>query len=60
MGTVNKEEQLERITDALEAIAKTLIDIEADLDRLYGNIDSCMSRTDRGNFLCITGNVSTY
>lgn len=60
MGTVNKEEQLERIADALEAIATTLIDIEADLDRLSDNIDSCMSRTNRGNFLCITGNISTY
>lgn len=59
MGTVNQEKQLERIADALEAIATTLIDIEANLDRLSDKIDSCMSRTDRGNFICITGNIST-
>lgn len=49
MGAVNQEDQLTRIADTLEEISTEL----SEIDR---NIDS----KDRDNFLCITGNVSTY
>lgn len=60
MGTVNQEELLERIVDALEGINGNLSDINLSLNNLDQNFESCISRIGSSNLLCITGNVSNY
>lgn len=52
MGTVNQEEQLARIAEALESISISL----DSLDRM---LEGCISSYGNSNFLCITGNVAT-
>ena len=59
MGTVNQEEQLARLVDALESISISPSEIAVSLDSLDKNIDGCISAYGNNHFLCITGNVST-
>ena len=66
MGTVNQEEQLTRIADALESIScsleginSSLVDVAVSLDSLDNAMTSCISTYGNNHFLCITGNVST-
>ncbi len=54
------EELLTRLVDALESISSSLADISVSLDNLDKNIDSCIKVAGKGNFLCITGNVTNY
>lgn len=59
MGTVNQEEQLARIAEALESINNNLSEIAISLDSLDKTLDSCICTYGNNHFLCITGNVST-
>ena len=59
MGTVNQEEQLARIADALEEISSSLSEISISLDSLDKTLDRCVCTNGKNSFLCITGNVST-
>lgn len=59
MGTVNQEKQLERIADALEEISTELSEMNLRIDSIDRELNKCISRTNSGNFLCITGNIST-
>lgn len=66
MGTVNQEEQLTRIADALErindnldSISSSLADVSVSLDSLDKTLDECSCVYGKNRFLCITGNVST-
>ncbi len=66
MGTVNQEEQLnriavalERINDNLDSISSSLADVSVSLDSLDKTLDGCVSSNGNSHFLCITGNVST-
>lgn len=66
MGTVNQEEQLARIAEALEgintsldSISGSLADVSVSLDSLDKTLDGCVSSYGNSHFLCITGNVST-
>lgn len=65
MGTVNQEEQLARIADALESIStsldsinSSLSDASVSLDSLDRTLEGCTCTNGRNSFLCITGNVS--
>lgn len=60
MGTVNQEDQLTRIVDDLESISSNLADVAEMLEDINKNLDNCISITNRGSFLCITGDVSTH
>lgn len=55
-----KLERLERIAEALEGINSNLAEIAASLNSLDENINSCISANGKNQFLCITGNISTY
>lgn len=54
------EELLTRLVDALEGINSNLSEIAVSLDSLDKSIDGCISVNGKNQFLCITGNVSTY
>lgn len=61
------EEILKRLADALEGvnanlegIGNSLADISASLENLEKDLDGCVSRVGDNQFLCITGNVTTY
>ena len=57
------EELLTRIAEALEwveGINSNLSEIAVSLDSLDKSIDGCISVNGKNQFLCITGNVSTY
>lgn len=54
------EELLTRLVVALESINSNLSDIALSLERLDRNLDGCISVNGKNQFLCITGNVSTY
>lgn len=59
MGTVNQEEQLARIAEALEDISGRLAEA---CDRLQGieeTLSVCVCHYGNNHFLCITGNIST-
>ena len=60
MGTVNQEELLEHIADALEGINGSLSEISLSLESLDKNFESCITRIGRNNLLCVTGNITTY
>lgn len=49
---------LERIAESLEAIEKTLGDMQQSLEGL-DVLTECVSNTPTGSFLCVTGNIST-
>lgn len=55
-----KLERLERIAEALEGINSSLAEIAASLNSLDENINGCISANGKNQFLCITGNISTY
>lgn len=59
MGTVNQEDQLTRIADALEGIHEELINISLNINCIDNRLSDCISHVGNNNFLCITGNVST-
>ena len=66
MEAVNKEEQhdrianaLERINDNLDSISSSLADVSVSLDSLDKNLDGCICTNGNSKFLCITGNIST-
>ena len=52
--------RFDRIAEALEGINNNLSEIVLSLDGLDKNLDGCISRTERGNLLCITGDITTY
>ena len=52
-------DKLDRIASALEGVEAGLQDINASLDNMDQNLESCISRGVRGDFLCITGNIRT-
>lgn len=52
-------DRLDRIASALEGIEAGLQEMNVSLDGIDKNLDSCISRGVRGNFLCITGDVRT-
>ena len=54
------EDQLAQIADALEGINNNLADVAEMLESIGQTLDGCISRTNKGNFLCITGNISRY
>lgn len=60
MGTVNQEEQLKRIADALEGMYNRLDDISTSLEDIVDKLESCTAVTSHGSFLCVTGNISSY
>lgn len=53
-------EALEGIEEHLSGISSSLSMIETSLDGLDTNLNDCMSVCGKGQFLCVTGNVSTY
>lgn len=59
MGTINQEQQLARIADALEALNSNVSEMADLLERIDQNLDGCICRYGNNQFLCITGNVST-
>lgn len=59
-GEHMNEELLTRLVDALEGINSNLSEIAVSLASLDKNIDGCISVNGKNQFLCITGNVSTY
>ena len=52
-------DKLDRIASALEGIEAGVQDVNASLDNMDQNLESCISRGVRGNFLCITGDIRT-
>ena len=52
-------DRLDRIASALEGIEAGVQDVNASLDNMDQNLESCISRGVRGNFLCITGDIRT-
>lgn len=67
MGTVNQEELLKRIADALENISESLdsingslSDVSLSLDSLDKTLSGCICTNGESDFLCITGDISTY
>ena len=52
-------DKLDRIASALEGIEAGLQDVNASLDNMDQNLEGCISRGVRGNFLCITGDIRT-
>ena len=55
-----KLQRLDRIAEALEGIDSNLAEIAVSLNSLDENINSCISANGKNQFLCITGNISTY
>lgn len=55
-----KLERLDRIAEALEGIDSNLAEIAESLNGLDENINGCISANGKNQFLCITGNISTY
>ena len=53
------QELLTRLVEALEGIKKELHDIDTHLEGLDSNLESCIARGRGGDYLCITGNIST-
>ena len=51
--------RLDRIASALEGMEAGQQDVNASLDNMDQNLESCISRGVRGDFLCITGNIRT-
>ena len=51
--------RLDRIADALEGIKSSLPEISVSLDSLEKDLNGCLSRSGKGQFLRITGNIST-
>lgn len=58
--TVMHCKRLDRIARALEGINSSLSEIAESLGSLEKNIDGCISVSQRGYRLCITGDVSAY
>ncbi len=54
------EKLLTRIAESLEAINGSLYEISVGLDDLNLKLDGCISKNGKNNFLCVTGNISTY
>ena len=52
-------DKLDRIASALEGIEAGIQDVNASLDNMDQNLEGCISRGVRGNFLCITGDIRT-
>lgn len=60
METVNHEELLIRIAEALELINDNLYEINASIKRIDEGMSSCIAKNGNNKFLCITGNVTSY
>lgn len=65
LGTVEAIEvlklvELRSISDALEGINDSLSNMDLSLNSIDSDLSKCISRTERGNLLCITGDVTTY
>lgn len=60
MESINQAEQLKRIADALEGMYNRLEEISGSLNVIVENMKACTSVTGHGNFLCVTGNISSY
>jgi len=54
------EDQLTRIADALETINGNLADMAEMLESIDEKLSGCISHVGNNNFLCVTGNISTY
>lgn len=54
------EDTLMRLVEALETATCSLERIAEALEDVNDKLDSCMSRTQQGAFLCVTGNVTNY
>lgn len=54
------EEKIDRLVDALEAIRIELSEIGRSLASIDRDLSGCISHNGNNNFLCVTGNVSTY
>lgn len=59
MGTVNQEEQLARIADALEGINCHLAEACDRLQGIEDMLDCCIFTNENGSFLRIAGSVET-
>lgn len=57
---MENEELLTRMVDALEGINNNLSEIALSLDGLQKDLDGCISVSGKNQYLCITGNVTTY
>ena len=51
---------LESINENLNAINSFLSDVSVSLNSIDKNLEGCISVNGKSQFLCITGNVSTY
>ena len=62
MGTINQEEQLQRIAGALEGIEHELLSIASSLEDLsiLADLVGCIANTPGGRKFCITGDVTAY
>lgn len=54
------EDALVRLVEALEAASCHLERIAEALEDVNDKLDSCMSHTQQGSFLCVTGNITSY
>lgn len=52
-------DRLDRIASALEGIEAGQQDVNASLENMDQNLEGCISRGVRGNFLCIAGDIRT-
>lgn len=59
MGTIKQEELLLRMVEALEGIHEELVSISININCIDNRLSECISHTERGDLLCITGNIST-
>ena len=51
---------LESINENLDAINSFLSDVSVSLNSIDKNLEGCISVNGKSQFLCITGNVTTY
>lgn len=54
------EETLIRLVEALELLSCDLERIAEALESTDEKLGACMSRTQKGSFLCVTGNITSY
>lgn len=51
---------LESINENLDVINSSLLDVSVSLNSMEKNLEGCISVNGESQFLCITGNVTTY
>lgn len=59
MGTVNQEEQLSRIADALECIAANTDSMEKSLELVSDILSDCQVKNQYNSAIAITGSIDT-